>query len=232
MITISTKQTVRALRAIGHELSEREFRTALYRSLNESILLGRTEARKAVKDTYNIPQRYLAGINVFKASSVSLASKLYASANPIPMDAFNAKFETSSSAIRISKKGEQKIRNFKRAKKAPLGGVSIEVIKGQRQTVPYAFMIAGAKPRVFARGEYRNGTAYGFIQRHHRVNSGSDTPIKPLISVTVHAAVINKEALGKIERRVTQAFPVALDRNVAFMLDKAAAAISVQGGAV
>ena len=222
MIYISAREAILQLESYKSQLSEKQFATAISRAINESILQGRTEARSAVKSIYNIPQRYLNGINVTKATSVSLSAKLYASAQPIPMDAFAPKFETSTQSLSISKRGQQKQRVFKKAKSNPGMGVSIEVIKGKREIIPFAFLIPGAKPRVFARGEYKSGNgAYGFIQRHQRINSsGSDTPIKPLLSVTVHAAVINKTSLDKIQERVNNIFPVALERNLSYLATK------------
>ena len=222
MIFISTKKALAQLSSLKTQLGEKQFAVAVSRSINESILQGRTEARSSVKALYNIPQRYLSGININKATSVSLYAQLYASARPIPMDAFAPKFETSSQSIRVSKKGLQNTRQFKRAKKTPMGGVSIEVIKGQREIIPFAFMIAGGKPRVFARGEYKSGGgSYGFIQRHQRLNStGSDTPIKPLLSVTVHSAVINKASLERIGARINTVFPISIERNINFLLSK------------
>ncbi|MCM5528955.1 hypothetical protein [Parasegetibacter sp. NRK P23] len=221
MISISTKDAVKKLGSIRSRLTERQFNTAVSRAINESILQGRTEARNSVKSLYNIPQRYIGGINVFKANSFSLIGKIYASSKPIPMDAFSPKFETGTRTLSISKRGEQRERTRKRAKNNPGKGVSVAVLKGKREVVPYAFLIPGAKPRVFARGEYRTGSAYGFVTRNKRVKkSGSDTPIKPLISVTVHAAVINRQSIQRIARRVNNVFPASVERNVRVLLNR------------
>lgn len=219
MVYISTQQAVKQLDTFRNQLGNKQFATAISRSINEAILQGRTEARAAVKGIYNIPQRNLSGINVRKATSANLVAQLYASATPIPMDAFAPKFETASRSITISRRGVQKQRDFKKAKKNPGTGVSIEVVKGSRQIIPYAFLIPGAKPRVFARGAYKGGSAYGFVQRHKRVEKdGSDKPVKPLLSVTVHAAVLNKDAMQKVGDKVNNVFPAALERNLAFLL--------------
>lgn len=220
MIYISVQDTVSQLNTLKAQLGETQFSKAISRSLNETILQGRTEARKAVKSIYNIPQKNLDGINVNKSTRVKLFSELFASTQPIPMDAFAPKFVTGTQSISISKKGSQKVRTFKNKKSNPTAGVSIEVIKGQRVTIPYAFLIAGGKPRVFARGEYQSGTSYGFIQRHKRItNDGNDLPIKPLLSITVHAAVINDESLKNIDEKVSAVFPVSIMRNINFLLN-------------
>lgn len=218
MIWISVKDAIKTVEKAKEQLGERKVNQAISRALNESILQGRTEARSAVKAIYNIPQRYMAGINVYKATSLSLVAKLYASSLPIPMDAFSPRFQQRGKSFTITKKGEQRSKQLKRARTG-VTGVSIEVIKGKREVVPYAFMIEGGKPRVFARGEYRSGTGYGFVRRNKRVNKkGSDTPVKPLLSVTVHTAVINKDALGKVEVRINNVFPASVVRNISFLM--------------
>lgn len=214
MIYVNVGPAIKKMRLLSSELSERNLSRAVSRSLNETILQARTSARKAVKEIYNIPQKNLAGINVQKAFPKSLTATLFASATPIPMDAFNPIYHTATQRISVSRKGVQKIKGAK--KNQTVGqGVTIEVIKGKPQTIPFAFMIAGAKPRVFARGQYKSGNLFGFIQRHQRVNStGNDIPIKPLLSVTVHAAVINKITLAAIEKKVNDIYPTILGRNV------------------
>lgn len=226
MIRVNVQRAIRVLQEEGERLGRRNLNKAISRALNESILAGRTQARSSVKSLYNIPQRYLGGINVIKSTSVSLVAKLYASSTPIPMDAFSPKFQTSTMSITISRRGEQRTRTRQRARKNIAAGVSIEIRKGNKETIPYAFMIQGGKPRVFARGEYKNGTSFGFVQRNKRVNkSGADIPVKPLLSVTVHAAVINQRSIGQIQQKVNAVFPVSIQRNIAYMLSSVSAEI-------
>ena len=219
MIEISVKEALREFESAKQQLGERQFNKAVSRSINESILKGRTEARKAVKAIYNIPQRYLGGININRSNSLSLTASLFASATPIPMDAFSPKYETASMGLSISKKGVQKQKSYKRSRKNPVAGVSIEVIRGNREIIPFAFLLAAAQSRVFARGEYKGGGSYGFIQRHTRLanDSGNDS-VKPLLSVTVHAAVINKTSLDKISAEVNNTFPKSIERNVGLLI--------------
>lgn len=221
-IWVDAGLAIRNLQSAKEQLSERQFGQAVSRGMNEATMQGRTVARKAVKDIYNIPQRYVGGINIVKATPGILEAKIYASATPIPMDAFSPKFQQAGRSFSITRRGQQKERTVKRPNSTTVG-VSIEVIKGKRETVPFAFMIAGGKPRVFARGAYRTGS-YGFVTRNKRVNKkGNDTPVKPLLSVTVHAAVLNKDAMSKITDKVNQVYPAALQRNVELMVSRVGA---------
>lgn len=221
MLRISVSRALRTLSEAQEQLGPRQFNKAVSRAINESILQGRTEARNAVKAIYNIPQRYVGGINVNKATAQSLTAELFASATPIPMDAFSPRFQTATQSFSITRRGEQRTKAASKRRSNPAMGVSIEVLKGKREIVPFAFMIPGGKPRVFARGAYKSGTSYGFVQRHKRENKkGNDTPVKPLLSVTVHAAVINKESISRIGRRVQAVFPRSIDRNINFLLNR------------
>jgi hypothetical protein len=219
---IRVDDTIDDFRRQFSHLSKEQIDKAAARAINRTLLKGRTEARKAVKVEYNIPQKNLDGIQNKKAFPSFLEGYITASAKPIPMDAFAPKFETGSGSITITRKGVQKTKDYKRAKKNPNKGVSIEVKKGQRQTVPYAFMIRGAKPRVFARGQYKGGgSSFGFIQRHKRQNNkGNDTPIKPLISITVHGAVINDKVKEKISGIVNADFRDNVEHEIKYLISR------------
>jgi vacuolar-type H+-ATPase subunit E/Vma4 len=217
-IWINARSAIRTVEDAREKLGEKGFNKAISAAFNEAISIGRTEARKAVKEVYNMPQRYLSGINIMKATPSSLTAKLYASSIPIPMDAFSPKSQQNGKSFTISKKGKQKTKVLKRKRKGP-GILTIKVLKDEGEVeVPGGFMIEGGKPRVFARGAYKSGS-YGFVMRNKRVNStGNDIPIKPLLSVTVHAAVINKKALARVQVRINDTLPAALVRNVARLM--------------
>ncbi len=219
---VNVDKTIRDLQKEFAHLSKEQMNKAAARAINRTLLKGRTEARKAVKVEYNIPQKNLNGIKNKNAFPSFLEGYITASAKPIPMDAFSPRFETSTGSISISRKGVQKTKDYKRAKKNPGKGVSVEVKKGQREVVPYAFMIKGPKPRVFARGKYKmGGGSFGFIQRNKRENkSGNDTPIKPLISVTVHGAVINDNVRQRIRNIIDENFEKDMRHEIRYLISK------------
>ena len=212
MITVNVSSNVRELSRAFDFLSRSQVAKASSQAINQTLLLGRTEARRAVKKVYNIPQRYMSGINLKKATANTLTGNVYATSKPIPMDAFSPKFDFrgssgNASILSVTRRGILKVQAVKRTKNR--AGVSIEVVKGERKAVPYAFLIPGAKPRVFARGEYKGGNGrYGFIQRHTRQDNdqGNDS-VKPLISITVFGAVINPSVKNNISRVIQNKFP-------------------------
>lgn len=202
-----------------NNLNKQQITKAVVNAINRTLLKGRTVARSAVKEEYNIPQRHMNRIDKVSAKRSTLTGYIVASSIPVPMDAFSPQFNNKTSVLSITRKGEQKERTRKRASKS--AGVTIEVHKGQKETIPFAFMISGAKSRVFARGQYRTGGSYGFIQRHTRENkTGSDTPIKPMLSVTVHAAVINDKVENKIAEVITLYYPERLLHELNYQVQK------------
>lgn len=212
---INVKEANKKLGELSKQLTGKQLALSVSRGINRTLMKGRTEARKAVKDEYNIPQKNLSGINYQKSIPNTLTGSIYASATPLPMNAFAPKFETQSRSITTTKKGAQKVKDRKRKVSNPGKGVSIEVHRGSRVVIPFAFMIPGGKPHVFARGNYRGGGSYGFVQRNKRVsNSGNDVPVAPLLSVTVHAAVINPKSIGKIQRVLVREYPKELEHEL------------------
>lgn len=220
MVTVRVDEATKKIKANFSQLNDVQIAKATANAINRTLSKGRTEARKEVKRRYNIPQKNLEGINQKNASKNFLQGYIYASSKPIPADAFSPKFETAGSTISISKKGAQKITANKK-KESPNGGVSLEIVRGQRQIIPFAFLIPNAKPRVFARGQYRTGGTFGFVQRHNRINSsGSDTPLASLLSVTVFAAIINDAVESRLSKTVNDYYEQRLEHELNYALSK------------
>lgn len=210
MITVRVDGAIRQLTKEFAGLTKPQVAKATSQAINQTLLLGRTEARRAVKKVYNIPQRYMSRINYKTATSKIQQGWIYASSKPIPMDAFNPKYTSSSSGkitkTVITKRG---VLRSKQVSRASSQGLSIEVKKGDTVVIPYAFLLPNAKPRVFARGEYKVGNgSYGFIQRHTREeNASGHDSVKPLISITVFGAVVNPVVKGNIKHKLLRGFP-------------------------
>jgi hypothetical protein len=223
-IYIQTEDAARILRRLEVSLSKEQLAVAQSRAINKTLGKARTQARRSITRVYNISQRYLKTINFIPATPTgqyAVTGKLYALRKPIPLDAFAAKQETGTGSRRITRKGALKVVSYKRAKSNPTTGVSIEIFKGSRIVIPFAFMIPGGAVRVFARGQYNTGGQYGFVQRIQRVNkSGNDTPIKPLITVSEYGTMINKDVLGEIGGRTKEWYPESLENQIMFLLSQ------------
>lgn len=221
MVKVYVNDAVSQLKRNFKNLDADAVAKASYNAINRTLTKGRTDARREVKNVYNIPQKNLGGIAKKDATRRLLIGYIIASTKPIPMDAFNPKFQTVSSSIVITKRGAKNVKQFGRRKKNAAKGVSVEVVKGRRQIVPYAFMLPNGKARVFARGAYKQGGSWGFITRNKRVSKdGNDTPIKPLVSVTVHGAIINKTVEAKLAASISAYYPQRLQAELNYQLQK------------
>jgi hypothetical protein len=217
---INVEQAIKDVKALTNELTGRKLAIGISRGINRTLMQGRTEARKAVKEEYNIPQNQLSGINYKASLPNTLTGHIYASTKPIAMDAFSPRFETLTKSIRNTKKGAQRIKERSRRNNNPGKGVTIEIHKGSLVTVPFAFMIPGGRPRVFARGNYSVGVSQ-FIRRNKREKKGgTDIHINPLMSVTIYQTVINPNALTKIKGKLITDFPKNLQHELKYLIQQ------------
>lgn len=219
MIYIKTDDAQLVLKRLGKNLDKSELAKAITRSINASLRKSRTTVRKEAKRIYNISQKNLDGIDYTKASTKSgdgyLTGTLTASRKPIPLSAFNPKEINGNKARTITRKGVVKERVMKYKKKGATSGISIEVYRGKKESIGYAFMIAKGAAQVFARGAYAAGTKHGFIKRIKRVKSdGNDIPVKPLITLSTLAAAANKNVMGTVKREIRIFYPNELERQI------------------
>jgi hypothetical protein len=223
MVEINVKSNLKEFDRLAKNLSERQINKAASDAINKALLLGRSESRRQVKRVYNIPNRYQNFIDVKRAKPSSLSGHIFARTLPLPMDAFNPVFNITSGGavtgrLRITRRGQLKQTNA-RSKNAS-AGVTIEVRKGRKTIVPYAFLIPGAKPRVFARGDYEQNGRYAFIRRREREeNSAGNDRVTNMLSVTIYGALINRSVLPIVEKKVNdnfnRLFENALQRQIA-----------------
>ena len=203
-------------------MSAQQVRIVESRAINKTLGQTRTIARKEVKAVFNVSRKQTNTIDYKRATPSTVTGNLEADRTPVPLDYFSPKQETESGVRRIVIKGGHRInihKEYKRARKNVAAGVSIEVFKGERKIIPYAFLIADGAPRVFARGVYRKGTQHGFIQRHQRVRSdGNDLPISPLITITAFGQVMNDPVIRTISKKALEIYPRQLENQVIFML--------------
>lgn len=210
MVEINVKSNLKEFESLAKNLSEKQINKAASDAINKALLLGRTESRRQIKKVYNVPNRYQSFIDIHRAKPSSLSGHIFARTLPLPMDAFNPVFNITNGGavtgrLRVTRRGQLK-QTSSRAKKAT-SGVTIEVRKGRKTIVSYAFLIPGAKPRVFARGDYEQNGRYAFIRRHKREdNSAGNDRVTNMLSVTIYGALINKSVLPIVEKKVGENF--------------------------
>lgn len=221
MLYIQTKDARLAAKRLGANLSAKEIAKAESRAINHALGKARTEARRRVKLIFNISQKDIGGIGINRSKANTLRGELYASQKPIPLDTFAPKQETGSRTVRITRRGEYRVRELRRIRKNPTAGVSIEILRGQREVIPYAFLIPGGAVRVFARGVYtKTGKGYTFNKRHHRVNkTGSDIPIRPLISLSPFGSVLNDQVITEVGNQAKHEVSERLVHEIHFIVN-------------
>ncbi len=233
-IIIDARDILQNVRKLGNQFSDKEINKICSRSINEALMRGRTIARTEVKAVYTIAQRGLDGrIDIDKSTAYPkpgkvlhntfLTGAIIASTSPVPMDLFKVQFNpTDRTKSTITKRGKIKVTNARKGMNYG-GGITIEAVKGRKEIIPFAFMLINNKSKVFARGQYKTGNgSYGFIQRHFRQenNSGNDS-VKPLLSVTVHAAAINRKVQANVEEKIITIFPNIFLRQLNAQFDNA-----------
>ncbi|UAY56253.1 phage tail protein [Arachidicoccus terrestris] len=217
MIVVDTKQAIQDYQKLGEALSKKELHKGISSAINKTMAKGRTAARRAVSDEYNIPQRSLKVVDYLRSNSSTLTAKLGADSRPLPVTTFSPKYEMPTQTISVTRRGQVKTKDRRRRNSNAGNGVSLEVHKGVRKMIPYAFMTRSIVG-VFGRGNYVDR---GFQRRHQRVaNTGNDLPIRDMVSVSVHTAVINKDSLQKIRDIVKEGFPRALEHELQYRLSK------------
>ncbi|WP_153799061.1 phage tail protein [Foetidibacter luteolus] len=218
MIKIETDKAIKDFKDLGKQLSQKQLAKGLSRAINRSMMQGRTVARRKVASIYNIPQRALTESVALKAStSNTLTAYIQAGAKTLPLTTFAPQFDTPTKSLRVTKRGEMRVRDRTRKGKNTGNGVSFEIYKGKRERLPFAFMTPKIKS-VFGRGKY---ASRGFERRNKRVkNKGNDLPIQSLSSVSVHTAVINKSSLSAIQSKVADVLPRELQHELNYRLGK------------
>ncbi len=211
MITVNVSANLKEFNKLTAQLSLQQIAKATSGAINKTLMLGRTQARKQVKAVYNIPNRYMGYVDIKRArlSELQLEGHIFARSGPLPMDAFNPVYNPPTGGkLRITRRGQLKQTNTNSRKKG--GGVTIEIRKGQKKVLSYAFLLPNAKPRVFARGDYEKDSdgRYVFNRRHKRkeyVKTGNDS-VTNLVSVSVFGALINDKVLPIIADKVNNNF--------------------------
>lgn len=164
---INAKQAIRDLRQQYGQLSKPETNRAIALAFNRTIMRSRTVLARAIRERYPASAMKQGGYSGGKGLIIEKASRrrLY-------------------SVLRVSSKRVPLI-YFK--SKEVAGGVQVEVQKGERHVLPFAFIAKGnlRRKQVLARGRYTGRG--GFRVRRKRIdNRPHDLPITKLVGVRVN----------------------------------------------
>jgi len=164
---IDTKEAIKDLRRQYSHISEQQVDRAVSLAFNATMQKSRTQLARAIRRRY--PQSALKqggysggkGLIIDRANRRRLYATLSVSSKRVPLIYFKSK--------------------------EVAGGVQVEVTKGERHVLPFAFIAKGElrRKQVLARGRYRRGR--GFVLRRKRVDKRPhDLPITTLVGVRVN----------------------------------------------
>jgi hypothetical protein len=200
MIEIEVKDATERLKALSNELSQRQLAKCFVRALNYAAARTNTLAKREVRKRYNIPNYNLdKTTSVKSANTTTLTAGVAADRGTLSLSAFNpTSVQMGKGGIRTELKrvGGRKGGVSTSLISSQVGqatGVNIEIIKGQKETLPGAFMgfwnnKSGASGgAVFARGKY-GSSGFEFEKGHGTISK--------LKTKSVYWAILN-ENVGK-----------------------------------
>lgn len=191
------------------------------RAINVAIRKANTQYRRLVVSEYNLKYADTAKFSVAdRATYANPEGKISGYVAPISLSRFSPQFIKNGRAFSIKSVKENGGRKLKQTSKSAGkktgGGVSIEVKKGERKTIPFAFLTDSAKPglslQIWARGEYSDGAFQTSKKRK---------PITPLKTVSPFGAMTNEVIQKKTEKQAKDDMQKEFERQVELLIKKA-----------
>jgi hypothetical protein len=218
MIEINTEQATEKLKALQEDLSKRQIAKAIVRALNYAAARVDTKARRSIGDKYNIKSSEIAKTTkVQSANPKTLTANILAQYGTLSLSVFNPKEVSVSGGSKILTTKSNKAYSSKKIKNTKKStGIYIEIIKGNKQYIPSAFMgfwnkttSDGTKRAsggaIFARGRYGSS---GF-----EFSKGNDS-ISKLKSKSVYWAILNKDVGPKTEENGIEVYYTRLNHEL------------------
>ncbi|RLJ34161.1 minor tail protein Z (GPZ) [Chryseobacterium sp. 7] len=171
MIQVTIAHSSNGLALLQRQLEDRNLKKASTRALNKAIATGNTLYRRMISEYYNIKPIDIRNSIVLKKATYSQnEASISGNFKPLSLSRFNPQFVNGRSVISIRsvrnketgrRTLQQTARNARKNEQAG-GGVSIEIKKGSRKVIPYAFLTksqanTGVEKQIFARGKYAGG---------------------------------------------------------------------------
>ena len=222
MVEINSDQAIARIKENFSKLSEKEIAAGISAAINRTLISGRVEGTKGIKGKYNIKRDILdTAFKIKKATSAVQIGEIKASSKSIGLSHFQPTFSFNKrSTTKYNKKGVGSTKLLKGKSKQFGQGVTVEIIKGQKKVIPYAFMIAGKMP-VFARGKYENSGSFAFMQRHKRASAtGNDSPISSLVNISVYSSLVNDRVMPNVSTKINDKLKERMTHELTFRLSK------------
>jgi len=233
--------------ALSQRLSNQQAAKAVARGLNDALKQGRTVARKAITDRYNVPTRevmHSALVRISGARVGQLEAKLFADAKrSIKLGKFTG---VSGQGVTVQRRqtidpnGQKKLVSFLKVKGSrgftskPFGGnrrgstlppVTVAVVKGQAaKTVKGGFIAkmstghVGVFGRSFNSYGYKGGR-FNYRNKRERPFNESDAPIAEMGTFTLHKAMANRYSERAIVNKMSEALPRRVKEQMRLILE-------------
>ena len=207
MISVDARKAIHDLRRALASLSPEEAKTAISRAENRSISIANTEARKRIRQIYNVKAGVISkSVKRKNATKSDLTAAIMASEANIQLAAFSPR-------------------------QTPLG-VTIK-IKSNRILIKHAFLHSTTKgAAVFARGKYKGGD-FDFRKKRNvmgkdfRMINGRpvpidapDMPISQLYTLSVPLMFQEKQVEKAVASKIEQYYPERLMHEIMYLLEK------------
>lgn len=218
MINIKIEDETKALEKLAQQLSDKNLNVANVRAINVAIRKAKTQYRRQVAARYNLKYADTANIPVSNNATYSKPEgTIKGDPKPVSLSRFNPEFKKKHT-IKGNKKRTRDGKKYKTtfdSKTFQIEGVSVEILKGQKKRIPFAFMVQSDKPgvgmQVWARGSYSGG----------KFNTSKERmPITPLKTVSPFSSLTNEDIQNNTEVRATEDMGKEFERQVNLLLRK------------
>ena len=196
-------------RKFRNQLSEKEILKTTAGALNTTAKRAMNVAKREVKKGYTINKKYYDRMANISRYAKGEHSRLYVMTEyhnkPMPLVAFNYTNKNKRDGYHVPGKS--------------YGGVIIEVKKGNKQWLKYAFVkrLKSSHVGIFGLGNY---VGRKFVPST-AINKSNKYPVTQLNSLSFHSAFIRKDISGKVQDSVNKNFPTMLQAMLQRKLDKA-----------
>jgi hypothetical protein len=218
-IEINTEQ---AGKDIAHKLKPlygRDAAVIINRAINHTLQKANSEANRQIRSVYNIPLKYLndkEGKLIKKSNPESLTGTIEASTKPLSLSIFNPVWvrDNARGATASKMKSFLVKTNKNKSTKVSRGkvGVTVEIIKGKKETINSAFMLfkTGGTP-VMARGRYSGSD--GFLFGRSRL------PIGKLNTKSIFYSLINEDVQKNLSNYISKEYPDRIEKELNYFLN-------------
>jgi len=204
-IRIDTDKALRSVNDLAGQLASSQVNKCMSRAINRTLTHERATSRKIVRAKYKMPSDVVDNFHERKSNPTSLLGILSASSKAIPLHRFNPTFITGSYSAKILRnKNGKEITSTKKVKlrsgRAPkYAGLSVTIIKGNKQVLNYAFITKGGAIPVFARGTYA-GKGFSFGKARLPISALKTLSLYQAIAGEVSREELNKDSLITYEK--------------------------------